>query len=51
MLAKIPDPLPQLNVLFKKKRNRGYIGAKATEENEKNAHCAQKQAKRDAEDQ
>jgi hypothetical protein len=40
MPAKMPDPLPQLNILFKKKRNRGYIGAKAAEENEKNAHYA-----------
>jgi hypothetical protein len=26
--TKLPDPLPQLNVLFKKKHNRGYTGAK-----------------------
>jgi hypothetical protein len=50
MPAEMPDPLPQPNVLFKKKRNRGYIGAKAAEENKKNAYCAQKQAKRNAKD-
>ena len=35
--AELPDPLPQPNVLFKKKRNRGYTGAEAIEENEKDA--------------
>jgi hypothetical protein len=49
--AELPDPLPQPNVLFKKKRNHGYIGAKAIEENEKDARRAQKQAKRDTKDQ
>ena len=51
MPAELPDPLPRPNVLFKKKRNHRYIGAKATEENKKDARRAQKQAKRDAEDQ
>jgi hypothetical protein len=50
MPAEMPDPLPQPNVLFKKKHNRGYTGAKAAEENKKNARRAQKQAKRDAKD-
>jgi hypothetical protein len=49
--AELPDPLPQPNVLFKKKRNRGYIGAKAIEENKKDARRAQKQAKRNTKDQ
>ena len=35
MPAKIPDPLPQLNVLFKSHYKRGYIGVQATEEEEK----------------
>ena len=51
MPTKLPDPLPQPNVLFKKKRSRGYIGAKAAEENKKDARRAQKQARRNAEDQ
>jgi hypothetical protein len=38
--TRLPDPLPQPNILFKKKRNRGYIRAEAAEENEKNAHHA-----------
>ena len=50
ILAELPNPLPQPNVLFKKKRNRGYIGAEAVEENEKDARRAQKQAERDTED-
>jgi hypothetical protein len=37
MPTKLPDPLSQPNVLFKKKRSRGYIGAKAAEENKKDA--------------
>jgi hypothetical protein len=49
--AELPDPLPQPNVLFKKKRNRGYTGAKAIEENKKDARHTQKQAKHDAKDQ
>jgi hypothetical protein len=51
MPTELPDPLPQPNVLFKKKRTRGYTGAEAAEENEKDARRAQKQAERDAEDQ
>jgi hypothetical protein len=50
MPVEMPDPLLQPNVLFKKKRNRGYIEAEAAEENEKNARRAQKQAECDAED-
>jgi hypothetical protein len=38
MPAELPDPLPRPNVLFKKKRNRRYIGAKAIEENKKDAY-------------
>ena len=35
--AKIPNPLPQLNVLFKANRKRGYTGIEAIEEDRKNA--------------
>jgi hypothetical protein len=35
---------------LQKKRNGGYTGAEAAEENEKDARRAQKQAKRDAKD-
>jgi hypothetical protein len=37
MPAKMPDPLPQLNVLFKSHYKRGYIGAQAAKEEEKDA--------------
>jgi len=37
MPAKMPDPLPQPNVLFKANRKRGYIGIEATQEDEKDA--------------
>ena len=50
MPTKLPNPLPQPNILFKKKRNRGYTRAKAAEENKKDAHHAQKQARRDTKD-
>jgi hypothetical protein len=35
MPTKLPDPLPQPNVLFKPNRKLGYIGVKAVEEDEK----------------
>jgi hypothetical protein len=37
MPAKLPDPLPQPNVLFKPNRKRGYTGVQAAEENKKDA--------------
>jgi hypothetical protein len=42
MPAKMPDPLPQPNVLFKPSRKRGYIGAEAAEEAEKDARCTRR---------
>ena len=50
MPTKLPDPLPQPNILFKKKHSYGYIGAKAAEENKKDAYYTQKQARRNAKD-
>jgi hypothetical protein len=40
MPAKMPDPLPQPNVLFKSHRKQGYTGAQAVEEEEKDARRA-----------
>ena len=37
MPTKLPNPFPQPNILFKKKHSRGYIRAKAAEENKKDA--------------
>ena len=42
MPAEMPDPLPQPNVLFKQNRKRGYIGAEAAEEAEKDARRARR---------
>jgi hypothetical protein len=50
MPAKLPDPPPKPNVLFTKKRPRGYTRREATEENKKDTCRAQRQAKRDAKD-
>jgi hypothetical protein len=47
MPAKMPDPLPQPNVLFKLHCKRGYIGAQAIEEEEKDARRVQRRAERD----
>ena len=49
MPAEMPDPLPQPNVLFKSHRKRGYTGAQAAEEEEKDARRARRRAERDAE--
>jgi hypothetical protein len=46
--AELPLPLPQPNVLFKANRRRGYTGQEAAEEEEKEARCALKRAKRKA---
>jgi len=51
MPAELPDPLLQLNVLFKPNRKRGYIGAEATEEEEKDARRIRRRAERDTEAQ
>jgi ribose 1,5-bisphosphokinase PhnN len=48
MPTKLPNPLPQPNVLHKANRRRGYIGREAAEEKEKDARRAQKQAKQEA---
>jgi hypothetical protein len=49
MPAEMPDPLPQPNVLFKSHCKRGYTGAQATEEEEKNARRTQRRAERNTE--
>jgi hypothetical protein len=49
MPAELPDPLPQPNVLFKSHRKRGYTGAEAAAENEKDARRAQRRAEIEAE--
>ena len=48
MPAEMPDPLPQPNVLFKSHCKRGYIGAQAVEEEEKDARRTRRRAERDA---
>jgi hypothetical protein len=50
MSTKLPNPLPQSNILFKKKHRREYIGAKAAKENKKDAYYTQKQARHNTED-
>jgi hypothetical protein len=47
MPAKMPNPLPQPNILFKSHYKRGYTGAQAIEEEEKDARRARQQAKHD----
>jgi hypothetical protein len=51
MPAKMPDPLPQLNVLFKANRKHGYTDTEAIKEDEKNARRTRRRAERDAEAQ
>ena len=51
MPAELPDPLPQPNVLFKPNRKRGYTGAEAAEEEEKEARRTRRRAERDTEAQ
>jgi hypothetical protein len=50
MSIKLSNPLPQPNILFKKKRNHGYIRAKAAEENKKDTYYIQKQARHNIKD-
>jgi hypothetical protein len=47
MPAEMPDPLSQPNVLFKSHHKRGYTGAQAAEEEEKDARCTRRRAERD----
>jgi hypothetical protein len=46
--ARLPDPLPQSNVLFKLNRKQGYIGTEAVEEAEKDARRVRRRAEHDA---